>query len=149
MSLRITNPKEFDLGLKKFADKLMIDMNLVIKKVAFDVYKGVNEKTPVDTGYARASWNISPHHPDPSIENAKKYPSGTKPFRRFGSMGNENLHKQRSADTSKPVTRWFITNNVPYILYLEAGHSKQSAHMVTRTLNEVRANVAAILKGIE
>ena len=147
MSLRITNLRQFERDLRHVSEKMHISANLAVKKIAFDIYKGVTEKTPVDTGYARASWNISPHRPNPSIET--KFRFSDKSNCSHGRMGADNIQKQRVANKNKEADRWFITNNVPYIVYLEAGHSKQSAHMVTRTLNEVRANVAAILKGIE
>jgi len=147
MSVKFTNLKGFQSDIDKLAKKLQIDVNIAVKKIAFDVYSGVAKKTPVDTGYARESWNITPNRADPSVA-----PSGSGDRRPVGNMSTTNHRKVVTADAKtrggKKVQRWYITNNVPYIVELEAGHSPQSSHMVTRTLNEISRSVGIILREV-
>ena len=41
--------------LKKFAQSTNLEIETVVRKVAFDIYKGITQKTPVDTGRAKAN----------------------------------------------------------------------------------------------
>ena len=43
----------FNADLKKFAKATDLELETVVRKVAFDVYKGITQKTPVDTGRAK------------------------------------------------------------------------------------------------
>jgi len=147
MSITFTNVAKFEKTLSEFASRMNVNIDIVIKKVAFDIYRGVTEKTPVDTGYARASWNISPNTIDSSVENEKAHTiHGEAGRAKAESVNNKKV--QIANSKGNPLT-WFITNNVKYIVELERGHSRQSSHMVRRTLNEVRFNLASILRDIK
>ena len=42
----------FNADLQRFADKTGVKLDLVVRKVALDIYEKVTVKTPVDTGRA-------------------------------------------------------------------------------------------------
>lgn len=142
MTTGFTNLRKFNKDLAKFSKAIEVDVGVVVKKTALEVYKGVTEKTPVDTGYARASWNIGARI-DPSVEKRRDFLTSNQARARA-----INLSKAAAVSAGKPEEIYYITNNVPYIEYLERGSSKQSRHMVIRTLNEVAANIKALLGGI-
>ena len=50
---------EFEGDLDAFAKQVGIDYTKVVKHIAFDLFGRIVKKTPVDTGRARASWNIT------------------------------------------------------------------------------------------
>ena len=69
------------------------------------MYSSIVKKTPVDTGRARANWNISVGSPDlTTTEETRKSP---KPMKNMaGNLDDESI---------------FISNNLPYITTLEYG----------------------------
>jgi len=140
------------VGILKFKADLaavakQIDLNLatVVKKVTVEAFKSITELTPVDTGRARASWDVAlgvpsdflPPDIDPAKRGArkkKKKPSGMESS--MSAVANAQEGKAYDVvariDATQPV---FITSNLPYIEALEEGHSKQApAGMVRLTL---------------
>ena len=47
--------RQFNLDLAKFSKKTQLNLDIVARKVGFEIWNGVTKKTPVDTGRARAS----------------------------------------------------------------------------------------------
>jgi len=137
--LKITNTKEFKKAIKRFSKKTDIAVDIVIKRLAFEVFAGVVEKTPVDVGYARGAWNISANKPDLSIPDPPE------------KNAAKDSYPMPTIDSLPSATRYYITNNLPYIQALEAGHSKQmdKGHMVSRTINDVTANFERLLKDLD
>jgi hypothetical protein len=118
---------QFSADLKKFAKKLEIDVSTVVRKVSFDIWNDVTKLTPVDTGRARASWNISEEFANLSTK-PKEYQNKTGKGEVGAISGKRNV---------------MITNNVEYIEFLENGSSdKAPAGMVRVAL----ANAAAGIK---
>lgn len=136
MDLRFTNVAEFELQLSKFAKSIDVEVEKVVRKVAFDVFRGVVSRTPVDTGWARASWNISFGTADLSVPSK---PAGGETAAK--ALNGVQESKLNTAMAKFPVV--WITNNLNYIQFLEAGHSKQSGKgfMVQRTMAEVFADL--------
>ena len=137
--LKLTNTAEFEKAIKAFAAKTEIKIETVVKRIAYEVFQGGVEKTPVDTGYARASWKIAANSPDLSIKHDA--PTKDTPKDSYSSPAIPDL----------PIAvKYYITNNLPYIQALEAGHSKQmdKGHMVSRTINDVTANFEKLVKGL-
>lgn len=107
---------------------------LIVKKVIFDMYSRIVDRTPVDTGRAAASWQVG-------IESE---PSGKEPegnYRdKIPAIVAENIEKLYVA----PAGIWFISNHLEYIEALEAGWSKQApAGMVSLTLKELSRQLEA------
>ena len=142
MSLRFTNLERFERSLHEISKKLEIDLDTVVRKVSFDIFRGVTERTPVDTGWARASWNISFKNIDLSIP--------AKPNSESAAIG---INDQQSAKLNLTLPNFpvvWITNSLPYIGALEAGHSKHSdkGFMVQRTIADVRRSIEEALNEV-
>lgn len=117
----------FNVDLNNFSKKLNINLSQVIRKVSLDIWNGVTRRTPVDTGRARASWNLSEE-----FVNLSTAPETT---------SNPNAVGKRGLITGKGKTVW-VTNNVDYIEFLENGSSKQApTGMVNITLAEAAAKI--------
>ena len=127
---------------KALAKKLDLSVGEIVENLGVEAYKNVTALTPVDTGYARASWNISQVSPDESIEDKKKF-SG-EGIQIAKAVNNRKLSSFTYDINSSPAV--FVTNNVPYIVELENGHSEQSKYMVRRTLHALRRKYIKILK---
>jgi hypothetical protein len=120
-----TNLKQFKVQLKQFEKLTEAEAVKLLKKVALQVLTGVVEKTPVDTGRARANWQVS-------IGSAGdgEAAQGADPI----SAGLAKLSQV------KPFSTVVVYNNVEYIVALENGHSTQAPQgMVKLTIAEVES----------
>lgn len=104
----------FALDLEAFAKKTQIKMDKVVRKVVIDMTSTIVQMTPVDTGHARSNYfwgvqrtaTIDPSmskNGAPSLTRAAEFASGVKAG---GTV--------------------YLTNNLPYIMPLEFGSSKQA-----------------------
>lgn len=131
MSIRITNLNEFNRKLKSFINKAELNTSLVTKNIAFRAFRSIVEKTPADTGWALANWNIATGKPDLTV--TKKPAKGTE------KLDAEPLPIGIGSGEKLPV--FYITNNVPYILFLEEPKpgvvfkTPDTGFMVKRTFN--------------
>tara|TARA_B110000285_G_scaffold175827_1_gene197271 strand:- start:70 stop:462 length:393 start_codon:yes stop_codon:yes gene_type:complete len=129
------NVQAFVGDLDKFAKKTEINIETVVRKIAFEIYIGVTKKTPVDTGRAKANWNIGTGSIDFSInENATSTAQG--------SAGR--LTEPRKGTGNKVI---YISNNLPYINALENGSSEKAPNgMVSLTMNEMNRMVKNVIR---
>lgn len=123
-----------DVAAGLLAKKLEVAIETVMQKLALDIHKGVTERTPVDTGRARASWQLGLGEMNAAV--ADEVPEG------------QTLPPPGPVDVSgidgKRVV--FITNNLPYAEPLENGHSQQApAGMVSVTLIEVEMEAESVI----
>ena len=98
------------------------------KKLAFEAFRRVILRTPVDTGRARGNWQASIGTPiGGTVETLSKG---------FAAAASAQFAKVKDL---KPFNIIFLTNNLPYILVLEGGdHSDQAPQgMVSVTLQEL------------
>ena len=92
-----------------------------VAKLVLDVHANLIETTPVDTGWARANWVPSTRRP------------AIGPVGQPGSAGVGAANSATRAGVASVVGyrlgqgNVFITNAVPYIEALNAGHSRQRA----------------------
>lgn len=130
----------FSDDLKKFAAKA--DPNIVVRKVAMDVFHRVIIRTPVDTGRARANWQASIGAPkEGELDSVNKIPVGV-------PGGSADLDQALIVDKHQGDDSIFLSNNLPYIEVLENGSSIQSpAGMVKVTLSEYPGIVEDAVKG--
>lgn len=104
----------FGADLEAFARATKIRMDKVERKIAFDLTSDFVRGNPVDTGHARSNWFIGSTR-DASVEN------------RTVKSGSPSLNRAAVfASTHHAGVDYYITNNVPYILPLEYGSSKQA-----------------------
>lgn len=116
----------------KWAKKAHKNVDVVMQKTAFELFKRVILRTPVDTGRARANWGVTIAKPrlDSPAEPNVTY---------VDENGQAAVGK-----AAEEVFRWepekqesiFLTNNVPYIGALEYGHSQQAPAGMVRVVVE-------------
>ena len=96
---------KWTMDISKLAEKRKVEIQKVRKNYAFALYSSIVRKTPVDTGRARANWNISVGKEDATTtEDTRRSP---KPISQMPEpKGDESI---------------FISNNLPYITTLEYG----------------------------
>jgi len=124
------NMRQFDVDLDAFANKLGIARKTVYRKVTVDLWTSITFATPVDTGRARASWNIASGTPDPSV-----------PDEGVTFASPPQLDTAEVGKITGETVVW-ITSNLPYIEPLEHGHSKQAPiGMVMVSVAEVVARI--------
>lgn len=114
---------------------LRIQTDQQLRLVAFDLYDGVTNDTPVDTGYLRSSWRLSRAHPDRSVP-APLAP-GVELSEAQLAVAEESTKAAFSPDPR--VGDIWITTAVHYALYIEYGRSRK------RPKGMVRTNLARIV----
>ncbi len=124
------NLNDFVLDLSKFQELTAEELRRVQKKVAFDGLWKVTQKTPVDTGRARANWTLAAEEPDETILPEGHYAQPNAP----GSLENLGLFGMV-----------WLNNQLPYAPELEDGSSKQApAGMVKVSVVELQQEIAAL-----
>jgi len=124
----------FNADLKKFSRTVGVEFSKVKKKVSFDIFAGLIDTTPVDTGRARSGWAMTDSSPSAFVapEGAASYPKPSV--------------AEQPASFADPYSLIYIVNNVPYIRRLEFGHSKQAPNgMVRVTIARVESGLLAQL----
>jgi hypothetical protein len=92
----------------------------VMSALAINITSKLKEKTPIDTGWARANWIPSvgePYDLDISGDDDLDFESSN-----IASVAGENELINYHIDKG-PI---FIVNNVPYITFLNEGSSRQA-----------------------
>ncbi len=139
---------KWTVDIKSIVKNANADINTFKTNLAFALYSSVVKKTPVDTGRARANWNISTGKIDAST-SSKTLKSGLK-------------YKAGDIKSSSDETI-YISNNLPYIQKLEFGgypkdsksgktingYSKQAPNgMVGVTMANIKNIVSAVAKRV-
>lgn len=98
----------------------------VIRKLVLDIVANLvrapgDGGTPVDTGWARANWI-------PRIGAPLESPAGSRAAAEKGLLPSEQQQGIAAVATGYRLSRGavYITNNVPYIVRLDQGSSKQA-----------------------
>lgn len=116
--------RDVDLFTRNLSEKHLLAFH---KKIIFDFLRGVMKKTPVDEGRARGAWRVSVGVPSEEVIEVVRP--------RFAAMAEAAT----ALANLRPFQVVWISNNVPYILYLEEGSSKQAPQgMVSLTIEEMR-----------
>jgi hypothetical protein len=141
---------KFRGDLMKFALIKDAAVATVAKVLTIKLHQLITMETPVDTGRARASWNVALN--EPNLEVPPDIPVEDKRARERARRNGETpgphpMFEQAATQTpSEPdvikeidgTQKIFITSNLPYIKPLEDGHSGQAPHGM------VAINVAAM-----
>jgi hypothetical protein len=124
----VTNLGGFNDFIEDAVGDIEEDAKQLVTKLGADIWTKIKNKTPVDTGRARQSWNFQWGAIDPSVPDEGEYDDPSLP--NPGSPeGKEVLH---------------ISSNLNYIIFLEEGvpgpGSKDAPQgMVQVTLQEVES----------
>ena len=147
MATQVTNLKEFNREIDFFAGTIPDKVLALQKKIALDLLTKIVYRTPVGNpdlwqskppkgyvgGRARANWQVSVGDDPPTTDVDKPDPSG-------GSTLSGGIAQISSA---RPGGVIWLYNNLPYIVRLEYGWSKQApSGMVRLSLSEVEAAFA-------
>jgi len=127
---------QFDADVEKFIKNLHQDYSTGIRKIAFDLFQGIVDRTPRLTGRAQGSWTVNAHKPDETVLPPRE--EGEYPPPVFNLDVNELRNHP-------PI---YVSNNLDYILALEEGWSKEKAPegMVAITVQEIQAEIQDILE---
>lgn len=114
----------FALDIARFVQKAQGNIDLVVRKVAFDLFAQVIIMSPVDTGRFRANWQVAINSVPPGTVNA------------FDKTGSATLSRvQATVNQMKAGDVISLINSLPYSVKLEYGWSKQApAGMVRITV---------------
>jgi len=139
----------FNRHIKDFMDTTNLDVQTVLRKYAFDLLAKVMTKTPVDTGRARSGWypagralGMADRGSGRQSIIGRNIAGGNKRRLRTGSKlwtgKNEGSYREQF-----PMGRgnsWIeMVNSVPYIIFLEYGHSHSAPYgMVRLSMREMR-----------
>ena len=145
--LRFTNLEGFDKSLNRLANTVNVMPDVLLRNVGFKLFAGITQRTPVDTGYARANWLISTNKIDTKQFNQSGFPAGKDNSAKAEAI-NAKMVKSVKPDNNR--VRLFITNSLPYIIFLEQGRTKQlnndKGFMVQRTLATVTKDLDKEIK---
>lgn len=124
---------ELDSALGRFSEAIGVAIETVQRKLTTDIHTGITRRTPVDTGRARASWQIGTGEPNTTAPAPGTYAEPSTPA--------------FIVDGTSPT---FVTSSLEYIEKLENGSSKQAlAGMVVITLLEEEAKIEQLLAGLK
>jgi len=104
MQIEVVNREEISRQLREWGAKLIYNAGKYL-------YQGVADRTPVDSGTAKANWNCSVNAPDCTYNEFATFDP---------DRAAQAFLRVEAGDTL------FITNCTPYILELENGSSPQA-----------------------
>jgi hypothetical protein len=110
-----SNIREFQMGLSRFKSDIDVNVGKLHRAVALEGLKGVVRMTPVDTGRARANWQVTQDVPATSEVDGEDKGGGRTIAAGSGAIAG-----------APPYSVTYIANNLPYIETLEDGGSTQA-----------------------
>jgi hypothetical protein len=126
------NLMSFDVDLAEFAKKIGLAPKLIVQRITLDLFGRITKRTPVDTGRARASWDIKEGSPSSFTP-----PAGA-------SKGTADVTAAIGGLDGEKVV--FITSTLDYMQYLEKGSSKQApSGMVLLSIAEIEIEIEYLM----
>lgn len=122
----------FTAQIAHFVEKAKGNADLVVRKVALEMFSRVIQKSPVDTGRFKGNWQV----------NIGSIPAGT--LKLEDKTGTATIAKVTAeALNLKAGEVIYLVNNLEYANALEYGHSKQAPNgMVRLTISEFNSVVS-------
>jgi hypothetical protein len=121
---------DFMRAIDKFIAKANGNVDQVIRQTIVLAAQGLVQRTPVDTGRARANWILGVGNIDLTTSN------------RTDKGGGSTVSRVAAEVASARSRVFYITNALPYIQRLEDGWSRQApAGMVSVTLAALPAAI--------
>lgn len=124
--------KSFGVKIRGDAAKIPDKADQIVRQIALAADRTLVLNTPVDTGRARANWQASLGQPAVGTIDAS-------PGRRAATgAATAQAEAVIAGYKGGPNAAIFLTNNLPYIVPLNNGHSKQQpAGFIERALDVV------------
>lgn len=123
------NAADFAKSLEKLGEYATTSVEQVIRKSCIDLYRMIIERTPVDTGRAKANWQISTTDSDSTLSEKDGFT-----FNELKGIIESEISDFKFELHDNQVV---IYNNLEYIEYLESGTSGQAPYgMVSLSLVE-------------
>lgn len=97
----------FSIPLQQLAEKAKTDLQTTVQKSTVQLFSAVVQKTPVDTGRARANWNASHGAVDATITESTEQARGAAEAAKAGTLPAGGVV--------------YLANGLPYIRTLEYG----------------------------
>ena len=131
------------MTIKMKGDVNRKDIDQWFRTITLGLYRDVIIGTPVDTGRARANWQLAIGTAPASVLN--KTDKG-RPKSSSGASGSEVRKASQKMRVRKVGRSVFIANNLGYIGKLEEGHSKQSSGWVENAMKRAEARIVTVGK---
>ncbi len=119
--------------VRRFSVKTEAAHNKIVRAATIELFSSVIKATPVDTGRARGAWATTVGSPSSAVETRE----------------GEGVSLAEVISVTPPGAgqETYLANNLPYIVELEDGSSKQApAGMVTGSMDRVSKIVAAAIE---
>ena len=130
-----------NMSIRMVGDVNRKDIDNWFRAITLGLYRDVIIGTPVDTGRARANWQLAIGSPPASV--LSKTDKGRK-GKSSGVSGSEVKKAKQKIGVRKTGRSVFIANNLGYIGVLESGHSKQNSGWVENALKRAEARVVTL-----
>ena len=125
----------FSGDMRRFVAKTAAAQDKIARAATLELFSGVIRATPVDTGRARGGWQTGVGSA-PEGDNKRLDKSAAKSIAEV---------EQNTPAGAGQVT--YMANNVPYIMNLEQGTSKQAPEgMVRKNMDRVQKMVDAAIR---
>jgi len=131
------------MTIKMEGDVNRKDIDKWFRVITLGLYRDVIIGTPVDTGRARANWQLAIGTAPGSVLN--KTDKG-RSRADSGASGSEVRKANQKMGVRKAGRSVFIANNLGYIGKLEEGHSKQSSGWVENAMKRAEARIVTVGK---
>lgn len=126
------NADKFSVELDRVLEQLKTDTQTFKRVFALNLLSRIVYRTPVDTGRARANWQVS--NVSPNTNERKRFKKNQP-----SAVATDTVARgQKNIDKNKEGQSIWIANNLPYIQRLESGTwSKQAPQgMVAISIEE-------------
>jgi hypothetical protein len=129
----------FMLDIKRFTDKVDLNVKEVLQKLSLDMFTRIVMMSPVRTGRFRNNWYTGIGTPSGEVNWSSMSPEGAASLGRI-RMGSEMFG---------PGKVIYLSNNLPYANRLEYGYSMQApAGMVRVSIASFQAFVDSAAAGV-
>ena len=143
----MSNLATFEKELDQFEAQVAIEHSNACARAAILLFALIVSRTPVDTGRARSSWQISIGTKNPAVNVEGSYPQYENDAAAYALAVAEATKKLAGYKFGlfgfKPAI--WITNRLNYVVFLERGTRKiKATHMVALSVEEVKARFSEI-----
>ena len=129
------------MTIKMKGDVNRTDIDRWFRAITLGLYKDVIIGTPVDTGRARANWQLAiGSAPSSVLSKTDKGRSKSS----SGASASEVRKARQKMGVRKVGRSVFIANNLGYIGVLEDGHSKQNSGWVENAMKRAEARIVTV-----